>query len=439
MQVSVENVSTLERKVTIGIPAKQIESSLASKINEVSKTARLDGFRPGKIPLAVIKKRFGQALRGEVIEKAIQESIFVALEQENIKPAGMPAIESIKDEAGQDIEYVAKLEVFPEIDLVAFSNIAIEKRSAEITDADFEARLEELRNRAKEWQPVERAAKTGDQVIIDYQGTLNGEVFQGGSANDSPLELGSGSMIPGFEDGIIGLKAGDIKALNLKFPDEYHAENLKGQAVVFNVTVKAVNESVLPELDDALAKKMGVEAGLEVFKEQVRKSMDRELDQALKGDVKQQVMDELLKLHTVDVPKAVIGQQINIMKQQMLQQFGGAQIDMSIFPDDMFADKAKENAALSLVLSKIIDSKSLVATREAIKAYVEKMAADYEDQAEEIIKYYMNDKRRSAEIEAVVLEEKLVDLVLSEAKVSQVTLPFNEAIKPRSKADLSDS
>ena len=437
MQVSVENVSTLERKVTIGIPAKQIESSLASRINEVSKTARLDGFRPGKIPVAVIKKRFGPALRGEVIEKAIQESIFEVLEQQNIKPAGMPAIESINDKAGQDVVYVAKVEVYPEIDLVSFAKITIEKRNSVITDVDFETRLEELRNRAKEWRPVERAAKNGDQVVIDYKGLLDGEAFQGGSANDSPLELGSKSMIPGFEEGLLGLKAGDKKSLNLKFPDDYHAEKLKGKSVVFEVTVKTVNEAVVAALDDDFAKKMGVEGGLEEFKKQIRKSMDRELEQAVKGDVKQQVMDELLKLHTVDVPKAVVAQQINIMKQQMLQQFGGAQIDMSIFPDDMFAGKAKENAALSLVLSKIIDDKALMATREAIKAYVEKMAADYEDQAEEIIKYYMNDKRRSAEIEAVVLEEKLVDLVLSEAKVSEVKLPFNEAIKPRSKADSS--
>ncbi len=431
MQVSVENVSNLERKVTVGIPAEQIESALASRMNEVSKTVKLDGFRPGKVPKKVIEKRFGPALRGEVIEKAIQESIFEALNQENINPAGMPSIESVKDEDGQDVEYVAKLEVYPEIELQEFSKISIEKRSSEVTEEDFEQRLQDLRKRAKEWKETDRAAKSGDQVMIDYKGTKDGEAFDGGSAENSPLELGSGRMIPGFEDGIEGMKAGDEKSLDLSFPEDYHAEELKGQAVVFEIKVNAVMEEFLPELDDDLAKKLGVEDGLDALKTQVRESMDKELDQALKGDVKQQVMEQLIELHDFEVPQAIVAQQTQALRQQMLQQFGGAQIDPSIFPDDMFADKAKENASLSLVLGKVIEDKSLVATREAVKEYVEKMAADYADQKDEIIQYYMNDKARHAEIEAVVLEEQLVEMVLGEATVTEATVPFSEAITPR--------
>ena len=433
MQVSVENVNNLERKVTIGVPAEKVESALASRLNEVSKTVKIDGFRPGKVPLKVVEKRFGDALRGEVVEKIIQESIFEALNQENINPAGMPSIESVSAEAGQDLEYVAKLEVYPEIELADFSKISIEQRESEIKDSDFEDRLQTLRKQAKEWKEVARAAKSGDQVIIDYAGTKEGESFEGGSAEASPLELGSGQMIAGFEDGIVGMKAGEEKDLNLTFPDDYQAEELKGQAVVFKVKVITVNEEFIPELDDELAKKMGVEDGLDSFKTQVRDSMDKELEQALKGDVKQQVMDELLKLHEVDVPQSVVAQQIQVMKQQMMQQFGGAQIDPSIFPDDMFADRAKENAALSLVLSKIIEAKTLVATRESVKAYIEKMAEGYAEQKDEIIQYYMNDKQKNAEIEAVVLEEQLVELVLSEAKVSKATVSFADAITPRNK------
>jgi len=435
MQVSVENVSNLERKVTVGIPAEKIESAMASRLSEVSKTVKLDGFRPGKVPMKVVQNRFGEAVRGEVIEKAIQDSIFEALKQENINPAGMPSIESVKDEVGQDIEYTAKLEVYPEIELQEFSKITIEKRESEIVEEDFEKRLEELRTRAKEWKETDRAAETGDQVIIDYKGTKDGETFEGGSADASPLELGSGQMIPGFEEGIVGLKAGESQSLDLSFPDEYHAEELKGQAVVFEVNVKSVNEAYIPQLDDELAKKMGVEEGLDAFKKQVRDSMDRELDQALKGDLKQQVMDELLKLHEVEVPQAVLTQQIGALKQQMMQQFGGAQIDPSMLPDEMFTEKAKENAALSLILGKIIEERSLVATRESVKAYVEKMAESYADQKDEIIQHYMNDKARHAEIEAVVLEEQLVEQVLAEAKLSQVTLNFSEAITPRAKAE----
>jgi trigger factor len=433
MQVSVENVSNLERKVTIGIPAEKIESALAKRLNEVSKTVKIDGFRPGKVPLKVVQKRFGEALRGEVVEKVIQESIFEALTQEKINPAGMPSIESVKAEAGEDLEYVAKLEVYPEIELAEFSKISIEQRESDITDSDFEDRLQELRKRAKEWKETDRAAKDGDQVIIDYTGTNDGEAFEGGSAEASPLELGSGQMIAGFEDGIIGMKAGDEKELNLTFPEDYQAEDLKGKAVVFKVKVNTVNEEFVPELDDDLAKKMGVEDGLEAFKTQVRDSMDKELEQALKGDVKQQVMDELLKLHEIDVPQAVVAQQIQVMKKQMMQQFGDAQIDPSIFPDDMFADRAKENAALSLVLSKIIEAKTLVATRESVKEYIEKMAEGYADQKDEIIQYYMNDKQRHAEVEAVVLEEQLVDLVISEAKVTKAQVSFADAITPRNK------
>jgi trigger factor len=435
MQVSIENISTLERKVTVGIPAEKIESAMASRINEVTKTVKLDGFRPGKVPVKVVKKRFGAAIRSEVIEKAIQETIFEALNQEKISPAGMPSIESINDEEGKDVEFVAKLEVYPEINLAEFSNISIEQRESEITDKDFDERLEQMRERAKEWVEVERKAKEGDQVIIDYKGSKNGEAFEGGSAEDSPLELGSGSMIAGFEEGIVGMKAGDEKDLDLSFPEDYHAEDLKGQAVVFNIKLKTVNESKLPELDDEFGKKMGVDGGLEEFKKQVRESMDRELEQALKGDVKQQVMDELLRLHEIDVPQAIVGQQIQVMKQQMLQQFGGAQIDTSMFPDEMFADRAKENAALSLVLSKVIESRQLTATREAVKEYIEKMAEQYGEQKDEIVKYYLNDKQRHAEIEAVVLEEQLVDLVLEEAKVSNAKLDFADAISPRVKEE----
>ncbi len=436
MQVTVENVGSLERKITVGIPAAQIQSALDKRLNEVSRTVKLDGFRPGKVPMKVVKKRFGEAVRGEVIEKTIQDTIFEALNQEKINPAGMPSIESIKADEGQDLEYVAKFEVFPEITLKEFSDISIEKRESDVQDKDFEERMEQLRKNAKEWKETDRAAKEGDQVIIDYKGTKDGEAFEGGSAEDSPLELGSGSMIPGFEDGIAGMKAGEEKDLNLSFPEDYHAEELKGQKVVFHISLKQVNEASIPELDDELAKKFGVDDGLEALKTQVRESMERELEQAIKGDIKQQVMDELMRLHEVDVPQAVIGQQIQIMKRQMVQQFGGAQIDPSIFPDDMFADKAKENAALSLVLSKIIEAKSLAVTREAVKDYIEKMAEGYPDQKEEIVKYYMNDKQRHAEIEAVVLEEKLVELVLSEAKVSTKKLDFSEAIAPRKQEEI---
>ncbi len=436
MQVTVENVSNLERKITVGIPAAQIQSALDKRLNEVSRTVKLDGFRPGKVPMKVVKKRFGEAVRGEVIEKTIQDTIFEALNQEKINPAGMPSIESIKADEGQDLEYVAKFEVFPEISLSEFTQISIEKRESEVQDNDFDERLEQIRSNAKEWKEVARAAKNGDQVIIDYKGTKDGEAFDGGSAEDSPLELGSGRMIPGFEEGIIGMKAGEEKDLKLSFPDDYHSEDLKGQKVVFHVTLKKVNEPFVPELDDELAKKLGVEDGLDSLKKQVRESMERELEQAIKGDIKQQVMDELMRLHEVDVPQAVVGQQIQIMKRQMIQQFGRAQIDPSIFPDDMFADRAKENAALSLVLSKIIEAKSLAVTREAVKAYIEKMAEGYPEQKDEIVKYYMNDKQRHAEIEAVVLEEKLVELVISEAKVSTKKLDFSEAVAPRKKEDL---
>lgn len=432
MQISIEDVNALERKMTVGIPASEIESSVSKKLNETSKTIRLDGFRPGKVPAKVVKKRFGPAIRGEVVEKLIQDHFFKAITEKDIKPAGMPSIESVNDEEGKDLEFVAKFEVFPEINVAGFDAIEINTYEAEITDADFEERLTQTQENAKEWKDVERAAKSGDQLTIDFEGTKDGELFEGGAATDSPLELGSNSMIPGFEDGLVGAKLNEEKSLDLTFPDDYQAEELQGQKVNFKVTVKAVKESVMPELDDAFAEKMGVtEGGVEALKTKIRESMDKELDGQLKGKIKQQVMEALVKNNPIEVPKSVVSQQIDALKHQMLGQFGGgANFDTSIFPDEMFEEKAKENAALSLVLSKIIETRELSANREDVKKFVEDMAESYAEQKDEVIQFYMNDPQRTSEIEAVVLEQMLVDLVLKEGKVTHSTVSFKEAITP---------
>ncbi|MGI9274302.1 MAG: trigger factor [Endozoicomonas sp.] len=441
MQVSLETTSGLERRLTITIPAEQIDGEITKRLQDMARRVRLDGFRPGKVPMKVMKRRYGLGARQEVLGEQMQQAFVQAITEEKLNPAGAPSVEPRSDEDGKDFEFVATFEVYPEIIVKEFDAIEVERPVAEVNDADIDEMIETLRGQSKTFEEVERAAELGDQVVFDYVGSYTGErageEFEGGKAENSTLELGSGRMIPGFEDGLVGLSAGEEKVLELTFPEDYQSEELKGQTVEFACKVRKVQAAALSEMDDAFFERFGVkEGGLEGFRAEVRKNMERELRQAVKGKVKNQVMDGLLGIHEVDVPSALVAQEIDRMREQAVQQFGGAQggFDASKLPAELFEADAKKRVALGLLVGEVVKQREVKVDDDRVRAMVEEMASAYQEPQQVVDWYYSNDEQLS-QVKYVVLEEQVVDTILESANVSEKQCSYQEAIKPAAPAD----
>tara|TARA_R110000823_G_scaffold130015_28_gene258239 strand:+ start:24188 stop:25510 length:1323 start_codon:yes stop_codon:yes gene_type:complete len=433
MQVSIETTSGLERRLTVGVPAQRVDGEVDNRLLKAARNVRLPGFRPGKVPMKVMRQRFGAGVRQEVLGEVMNQSFQEAVAQEKLRPAGQPSIEARNIDPGKDLEYVATFEVFPEVELVELENFSVERLVAEVTDSDVDEIIEVFRRQQGSWQEVSRAAEEGDKVNIDYAGTRDGEPFEGGSAEGSDLELGSGRMIPGFEDGIVGMQPGSEKTLSLRFPDDYHSEDLKGAEVEFKVKVNSIQEMVPAPLDEELFAKYGVEEGGEAqFRAEVADNMARELKNATQAKVKQQVMDALLSAHDgVDVPRALVQQEISALRNQMFQQFGGAanqDLDLqSLLPDDMFRENAERRVKLGLVMAEVISRQEIRADAERVRSAIEEMASTYQN-PQEVIDYYYSNQQQLAAVESKVLEDQVVDKLLEKASVSERPCSYQEAI-----------
>ncbi|MEP5765510.1 MAG: trigger factor [Halieaceae bacterium] len=433
MQVSIETTSGLERRLTVGVPAERVESEVNNRLQKAAKNIRLDGFRPGKVPMKVIKQRYGDGVRQEVLGEVMSQSFYEAVNQENLRPAGQPSIEPKTLEEGKDIEFIATFEVFPEIELVDMDGFAVSRPTAEVTDADVENMIEVFRKQQGGWENAERAAQEGDQVNIDFAGTRDGEAFDGGSAEGSELVLGSGRMIPGFESGIEGMKVGEEKVLQLSFPEDYHSEELKGAAVEFKITLHELKEQVMAPLDEELFKKYGVEdGGEEQFRKEIAENMARELSTAVKNKVKQQVMDAVIESHqSQQVPQALIDSEINGMRQQMFQQFGGAgseDMDLeSLLPADMFQEQAERRVKLGLVLSEMIAKNELKADADKVREAIEEIASTYQE-PEQVVNWYYSNQEQLSGVENMVLEEQVIETLLESASVSEESCTYQEAL-----------
>jgi trigger factor len=433
MQVSIETTSGLERRLTVGVPAERIESEVNSRLQKAAGNVRLAGFRPGKVPMKVMRQRFGAGVRQEVLGEVMSQSFQEAVMQEKLRPAGQPSIEPRNLEAGKDLEYVATFEVFPEIEVVEIKDFSVEKPVSEVTDADVDNIIEVFRKQQGSWEPVERAAADGDKVNIDYAGTRDGAEFEGGSAKGSDLELGSGRMIPGFEDGIVGMVAGEEKTLNLSFPADYHNEELKGAAVEFKVSLNSVLTLVPAELNEELYAKYGVDdGGLDTFRSEVRQNMARELKNAVQGKIKQQVMDAVAAAHqSLEVPRALVAREIDAMRNQMFQQFGGAggqNLDLkSLLPDDMFKENAERRVKLGLVLSELVGKLDLKVDSAKVRETIEELASTYQD-PEEVINWYYSSQEQLAAVESRVLEDQMVEKLLKNANVVEKPCSYQEAL-----------
>lgn len=435
MQVSVEKLEGLERKIIVQVPAEDLEQSFQSRLKEAAKTVRINGFRPGKVPASVVKQRYGAAIRQEAIGDIIQNKLAEALVQEKVNPVAMPQVDSIKDEAGQPFEFSAVFEEVPTVEVADLSGLSVERIQAEVVDADLDEMIETLRKQRATSKDVKRKSKKGDTVEIDYEGLKDGEAFEGGTAEKQSLELGSGQMIPGFEKGIIGMKAGEEQTIDVTFPEDYQNEELKGQAVQFNIKVHAVKQSVLPEVDEEFIKAMGVESGdLEAFKTEIRNNMSRELEQRATQQTKEGVIKALTEANEVTVPKAMVAQEIQRLKQDMMRQFGGqlgteGKMDESMFPDDIFQERAEGSAKAGLLLSQLIGDKKINATPEAVRAYIDKQASAY-DTPEEVVNHYYSDDNLLQQVQNLVLENTVVDYILENAKSTNKPLSYQEVMNP---------
>ncbi len=437
MQVSVEATSSLERQMTVTVPAERIDNDVNGRLKQTASQVRIDGFRPGKAPMKEIKRRYGKGVRQEVLGEIIQSSFYEAVTQEKVKPAGGPSIEAKNDKEGEDFQYVATFEVFPEIELADFSGVEVTRETAEVADSDVDTMIESLRKQQAVWSVVERAAADGDRVSIDFEGFKDGEAFAGGKAEGHELVLGSGAMIPGFEEGLIGLSAGDEKDLDITFPEQYHSEDLAGQAVVFKLKVNSVSASELPELNAELFSKFGIEeAELDGFKAEIRKNMQRELKQALRGKIKTQVMNGLVKVNSIAVPKALVSGEVDRLRQQAVQQYGGgAEMDASALPAELFTAQAEQRVSVGLLVAEVIQKNELTADADRVRAMVEEFAETYQE-PQQVIDHYYGDKQQLAQIEALVLEEQVVDLLLEQAKVTDEAVSYEEALKPAAPQEL---
>ncbi|HIL83005.1 MAG: trigger factor [bacterium] len=440
MQVTVETTAGLERKMHVVVPSERVEVQVTEKIKQTAKQAKINGFRPGKVPLREVKRRFGAGIRQEVSSEMIQSTYGEALQKEDINPAGMPKIEEVNIEEGKDLEYTAVFEVFPEIEVSGLESIEVERLSSSIEEADLEKMIDTLREQRLVYAETDRAAAVKDQVNLDFEGFLEDEPFEGGKAEGTDLVLGSGSMIPGFEDGLTGLKADEEKDLKLTFPENYQAENLAGQEVLFKIKVNKVSEPELPELNDEFFEQFDVkEGGAEAFRKEVTNNMKRELDSAIKAKVKDQVMDGLSDNNEVDLPQSLIDQEVNRMRQEAVQQFGGgAQFDPSMLPAEMFSEQAQKRVKIGLIVSAIVDKNSLEADAEKVRETIEEMASTYQE-PEEVINYYYSNEQQLSQIQNMVLEGQIVDFVLESAKVTDKTVSYDEAVKREAELPAEES
>ncbi len=435
MQVSVETTEGLERKMTIAVPSDRVDTAVNARLQEAAKTIHLKGFRKGKVPLKVVKNRFGPGVRQEVVGELMSQSYYEAINQESLKPAGQPKIEPTKMEEGQDLEFTAVFEVYPEIELPDFSKISAERLTAEVTEKDIDEMIETLRQQRQTWEAVERPAADKDMVNIDYVGKKDGEEFDGGKAAGQNLVLGSERMIPGFEDGIVGKEAGDAFTLNLTFPSEYHNSDLAGAAVEFDLILNTVSEQKLPEIDEEFFKSFGVEeGGVEEFREEVSNNMQREMKTASRNKLKNAVMDKLIDLVDIAAPATLVVAEIQQLKQQMMQQMGGGQnMDPSQLPDELFTEQAQRRVKLGLVLGEVIRTENISADPARVREAVEEVAATYESPEEVVNWYYSNEEQLSA-IESNVVEDQVFDHIIDAADVSEKEVGYQEVIQAEQQA-----
>ncbi len=429
MQVSVENTGALGRKVRVEVPEDRVSSEVSNRLQKMTKTTKVQGFRPGKVPLKIVQGRYGLQVRKEVVGELVQSSLYEAITQEDLKPAGQPQIEELNDESGKDLAYTATFEVYPEVKLKEVSGLEFEKPTCDVSEDDITGMIDMLRKQRRELKIAERPAQNGDVLNINFEGFIDGEAFEGGLAENYELELGSNSFIPGFEDGLIGATEGDDVVVKVKFPEEYGNETLKGKDAEFKVKVNLVNETVLPEIDATFMEQFGVKDGKEeTLRVEIKRNMEREVDLTLRRQIKDTVLDALHEANEIDLPQALVANEAHRAKHDFennLKQQGHNSEAIGSLDASVFNEQAKKRVSLQLILGEIIKQNELKADPEKVKEKIEQVASGYEDPAA-VLNWYYSDQKNLAEVESLSLEDDVVDWVLGHAKVTDKACTFDE-------------
>lgn len=431
MQVSIENTGPLERKIRVEVPEEKIAFEVQNRLQSISRTTRIQGFRPGKAPLKVVEKRYGSKVRQEVIGEVVQSSFYEALAREKLRPASQPAIDPMDDGTGNGLVYTATFEIYPEVNLSSVEELDIEKPVCTVTGEDVDNMIEIIRKQQRTFKPVNRKSRKGDFLTIDFKGTIDGKEFEGGEGRDFKVELGSGRLIAGFEEGLIGSSTGDEVSLDLEFPEDYHKRELKGKQVKFTVNIKEVSEAELPELNDGLFASMGVkEGGLEAFKSEVRRNMEREVEQTLLNRSKNVVLDALYAANKIELPNSLIKNEAQRLQQQYHTQMQMRGIDLDQHQHDeseadTFRVQAEKNVALQIMIAEIVKDQQIRIESSQIRKLIENIAQSYDD-PNEVINWYYSDRNRLIEVEAIALEDEVVKWLESKARVTEKQLPFDE-------------
>jgi trigger factor len=425
MQVSVSTVSGLERRIEVSVPAARVAAEIESRFKTLARTARLKGFRPGKAPMPVVRQQFGAQVQSEVVGDLLRDSYAEAITQQQLKPATDPRIETVSAEPGADMRYVALIEIFPEFTVNSVSELSIERPSAKIEDKDLEAMIETMRKQRPDFISVDRAAADGDRVTVDFEGRIDGETFQGGSATGIPFVIGQGRMLKEFEDGVKGAKAGEAKSVTVNFPADYGSDAVAGKTAIFSVTLQKVEEQKLPELNDEFCAAFGItEGGIEALRKEVLESMERELANAIRGKVRTQVLDKLHDANPIDVPKGMIAETVQSMQIDFARRMGIRDPQQLPAPESM-QEPARRRVSLGLVVGELIRAQGIKVDRERVNEKLNE-AVGMHPNPDELRRQYLQNAEAMRQIESAALEDQLIDWVLSQAKVTEIPSTFSE-------------
>lgn len=435
MQVSVETLKGLERKVTVSVPTAKVEEEVSLRLRNLARKVKVDGFRPGKVPMDVVKSRYSDSVREEVAREMVQSTLFEALQKNELIPAGYPSVEPEQIEKGKDFKYTAVFEILPIFEVSELNQATVELTKSEVTEKDVKEMLDKLREQNKEWHEVSHAVKKDDKVVIDFQGFLGDEPFEGGSAEGHELIIGSGAMIPGFEDGIVGGKIDKPFDIKVNFPEDYGHKDLAGKEATFKITIQKVMSGKLPELDDVFAEKFNIKTGgVEALSKDIKENMTRELERRVNMMNREKLFDKLMEVNKIDLPLALIDKEIEHLKHDMYHRlFGHEHKENEVIPDfprELFEEQAQRRVHLGLLFSEYVKKHQITAEKDKVNAMIDKFASAYES-PDELRAWYQSSKEHLAEIEALVMEDLVADKIASDAKIKHKKMDYDSVMNPK--------
>lgn len=433
MQVSVEETSKIGRRLTVIVPANRLDDAYNARINKIAETAKIDGFRPGKVPLNYVKERFGVSAQTEALQDVIKSSLYSAIDQEKLRVAGVPRVEPKTALLGVPLEFIATFEVLPTIDTVHFDVKNIEKVVSVLTESDVDNVIDKIRAQQAKWIEVDRPAAEKDRVIIDFSGSIDGVPLEGGQAKNYPVMLGSKTMIPGFEEGLLQMKKGEERDITVTFPEDYFSKEAAGKKAVFKMKMHRVEAPELPKVDEAFIKSMGMkQATAESFRAEIRKNIERELQSRIQAQLQSRVFEKLLEQNAIDVPEALITQEAERIHQQMHPHHAGKENSHSEAEMSEFRTMAKRNVTLGLLVAELIKQFHLVVDKERLKSRIDAIATAYE-KGKEVEDWYTNNPQARSEIEMLILEEQVVDKLLESVTITEKNISYDEFLTSTTK------